>query len=238
MTVFEFELIGKFAHWKKFYTNSSSLTYYFPTRTNILGILASVLEMDRNSYYQMFNKDNLDVAVSLKSKVKKKITSVNYINTKGKDNSSHTQIKLEILLPQNPRKEVIAYKIYIKAKTEQAKDKINEVIERVKNKRLGFGVYLGQRAFRGDLLFIKEHNEKPLEEATEVSTVCPKENINGDLDFNNSFYVSDIIPIDFNDKREIQKTKEVLYNLNGNTKLREGSIKGVYQIDNKNISFL
>ncbi len=237
MTIFEFELNGKFAHWKKFYTNSSSLTYYFPTRTNIIGILASILGMARDSYYQSFNKDNLDVAVSLKSKVKKKITSVNYINTKGKDNS-HTQIKLEILLPQDLRKDVISYRIYIKAKSDQSKDKIKEIIERVKNKRLGFGVYLGQRAFRGDILFIKEHNEKLLEEAIEVSTVCPKENIEGDLDFNNTFYVSDIIPIDFNDKREIQKTEEVIYNLNGNIKLKEGKIRGIYQIGDKNIIFL
>ncbi len=238
MTVFVFELSGKFAHWKKFYTNSSSLTYYFPPRTSIIGIIASVLEMNRDSYYERFNKENLDVGVALKTRIKRKITSVNYINTKDK-NKGHTQIKLEALLPLDLKKEKIVYKIYLRAKNEKILKLIKTLKEKVKDKKLGYGVYLGQRQFRGDLTLIGEYEEKEVENAKEVLTVCLKKNIQGTLEFDNSFFVKDLMPCDFNSKREIKETEEILCNLNGTIKLKSGKIKGVYQIAEKeNICFM
>ena len=230
MVVYIFELSGKIAHWKKFYTNSSSLTYYFPTRTNIIGIIASVLEKERDSYYKIFDKNNLDVGISLSSKIKKKINVVNYINTK--DYKEHTQIKLELLLPRDIRKEFVKYLVYLRAKNDETTELIKWFAERVNENKFGYGVYLGQRAFIGTIKLIKLSNEIEMNNSTEVMTACPKENIKGNLTFNeDSFYTLDVMPIDFNSNREIQKTEEVIANLNGPIKLSNGHIDCVYKLE-------
>lgn len=58
-----FDLKGKFAHFRKFYTNSSSLSYLVPPRTVIEGMVAAILGFERDSYYDMFSAENLLVAV-------------------------------------------------------------------------------------------------------------------------------------------------------------------------------
>ena len=49
MKIIVFDIKGKFAHFRKFYTNSSSLTYGIPPRTAICGILAAILGLERDS---------------------------------------------------------------------------------------------------------------------------------------------------------------------------------------------
>ncbi len=63
MKITVFDLYGKFAHFRKFYTNSSSLTYLIPPRTTIEGIIAALLGYERDSYYDVLSVDKLNIAV-------------------------------------------------------------------------------------------------------------------------------------------------------------------------------
>ncbi|NLA44693.1 MAG: CRISPR-associated protein Cas5, partial [Candidatus Cloacimonetes bacterium] len=63
--VLELKLSGKFAHFRKFYTNASSLTYMLPPRTTVCGLLASMLQIPRDNYYDLMSSDKLGIAVSL-----------------------------------------------------------------------------------------------------------------------------------------------------------------------------
>ena len=84
-----FDLEGPFAHFRKYYTNSSSLTYLFPPRTVIIGLIAGLLGLpsERHTrnlneiYYEKFNKDKCLVAVSLRTRVRRMMQTVNYIMT-------------------------------------------------------------------------------------------------------------------------------------------------------------
>ena len=51
MDLLVFDISGKFAHFRKYYTNSSSLTYLVPPRTSIYGLIAGILGLERDSYY-------------------------------------------------------------------------------------------------------------------------------------------------------------------------------------------
>ncbi|MCB5267201.1 MAG: CRISPR-associated protein Cas5, partial [Candidatus Cloacimonetes bacterium] len=42
-TILELRLSGNLAHFRKFYTNASSLSYTIPPRTAICGLVASIL---------------------------------------------------------------------------------------------------------------------------------------------------------------------------------------------------
>lgn len=120
-----FDLKGPFAHFRKYYTNSSSLTYLFPPRTVIIGLIAGLLGLPSERYtrkineiyYEKFNKDKCLVAVSMQTRVRRMMQTVNYIRTKSLSeldgSAGGTQIPLEILLSEkdNDAKE-ITYRVY------------------------------------------------------------------------------------------------------------------------------
>jgi CRISPR-associated protein Cas5h len=60
-----FEIGGKFAQFKKFYTNSSSLTYPIPPRTVLMGMVASILEENRDEYYNWLSPSNSKFGIKI-----------------------------------------------------------------------------------------------------------------------------------------------------------------------------
>ncbi len=113
-----FQLSGKFAHFRKFYTNSSSLSYSLPPRTVICGMLASILKISRDEYYDLFSPENMKISVVIDEDTKlRKITqSINYLHDKyfnlliGKAGKvQHSQCKFELLTA----KKKLKYRIFI-----------------------------------------------------------------------------------------------------------------------------
>ncbi|RKY84621.1 type I-B CRISPR-associated protein Cas5, partial [candidate division KSB1 bacterium] len=117
-----FDLFGPIAHFRKFYTNSSSLSYSFPPRTTVTGLIAGILGMERDSYYDEFNSSRCSVAISIKNKIRKIMQTVNLLNTD--EFSSFRNVfknmmlrknlhptPLELIFPALPEKEV-SYRIY------------------------------------------------------------------------------------------------------------------------------
>lgn len=104
--VLVFDIKGPMAHFRKYYTNSSSLSYLFPPRTVVVGLIAGLLGLpsERHTnekgdiYYEKFDGKSCLVAISLRSKVRRIMQTVNYSFTKtdGKkiDFSKHSQIPL------------------------------------------------------------------------------------------------------------------------------------------------
>ena len=72
-------LYGKMAHFRKVFSNSSSLSYYFPPRTTIMGMVAAALGMERDSYYGELDK--LDYAVEALTPLKKLVFGENFLDT-------------------------------------------------------------------------------------------------------------------------------------------------------------
>lgn len=103
MKILIFDLIGKMGHFRKIDTNSSSLSYSFPPRTTIVGILAGILGMERDSYYEVFSPNQCQIALSVRTPIRKVMQTVNYMFVKSKahlnNSGGHTQIPLELVLP-------------------------------------------------------------------------------------------------------------------------------------------
>ncbi|MCX7942667.1 MAG: type I-B CRISPR-associated protein Cas5b [Dictyoglomaceae bacterium] len=157
MKVIIFDLYGKMAHFRKFYTNSSSLSYYFPPRTTIIGLIAGLLGYERDSYYEIFSPENTKITLSIKSPLRKVMQMINYVwaeNIKQLNLSKgqHTQVPFEIIFPQNI-KENIYYRIFFHHKNE-------EILEDLKNKiktyTFCFPPYLGITEFVGNIEFVGE----------------------------------------------------------------------------------
>jgi len=87
MEVITFDVCGKFAHFRKFYSNSSALTHFVPPRTTIIGIIAGILGIERDTYYEEFSLANCDIGVRLLTRVKKSIQKLKYLKVEHTNNN-------------------------------------------------------------------------------------------------------------------------------------------------------
>jgi CRISPR-associated protein Cas5h len=65
LPVIVFRYYGRYAHFRRPYTNVSSLSYPFPPRPTISGLLGAILGIQKEKVADNFNNDKLKVAVSI-----------------------------------------------------------------------------------------------------------------------------------------------------------------------------
>ncbi len=220
-----FDIKGKFAAFKKFYTNSSSLSYMYPPRTVIEGIIGSILGYDCDSYYEKFGFKNSIINVSLKSKVRSIMTTLNYLKIDNTstilsnflnnkyNNEEHTQIPFEIIVPDDFLYNII-YRIYFDSKDN---DILKDLSNKLKNKDTVYPVALGNANMLASANFVSETQIEPIkcDDFIEVITPTPTEFIKKLKFEENIFIKKDIFPVDFNKLRE-PRTMQYVYEINGN----------------------
>jgi len=118
MDIMAFHLRGKMAHFRKYYSNSSALSYWMPPRTTIAGILAGLLGMKRNTYYKQFSLEECHIAVALCSPLKKTIQKMNLLMIKSPNDLNgsaeyHSQTATEFVIPMDLVNGYVDYKIWI-----------------------------------------------------------------------------------------------------------------------------
>lgn len=251
--ILAFKLYGKFAHFRKFYTNASSLSYLVPPRTVIIGIFGSILKLPRDSYYEIFSEDSckVSVAVAAGTIIKKSTQSINMLHEtyyrclstgKGNIKSIHTQCKLELLFSGYGRS--LTYIIFVSMNRDDKH--YQQLIESIKNNAPGYGIYLGQRQFRGNIEYIKLYKDKDIRFRDEVETldsICLQENVIEFLEEDDVNIVIEQIPIHMKKEttagkqpgREPVSIKRVLFEKNG--KRLHGRFKNCWQVKDKTISF-
>ena len=252
LKILKFEIYGKFAHFRKFYTNSSSLSYLVPPRTVVSGMLASVMKFERDSYYNLFSPEKLKISVAISSgtAITKQMQSINYLHfkyhnflSKGtgeiKKLNMHSQCKLELLFAREGR---IGYTVYVSAISEESVKFIDDIEKRLLGGNLGYGVYLGQRQFmaRIDSVQTYETNKKSfIEFSNYIDSICLEENVVSiSSDSNDVHMTIDQMPIQMISKqqgRELQAVKRVLFEQSG--KRIHGLFKNCYKVGEKIISF-
>ena len=65
-----FRYSGKYAHFRRPYTNVSSLSYPFPPRPAIAGLLGAILGVRKDKVAEVFGDKKLKVAVSIEQQIK------------------------------------------------------------------------------------------------------------------------------------------------------------------------
>lgn len=76
-----FDLWGDYAHFRKIETTTSPLTYSFPTRTALSGLIAAIIGLARDSYHDLFNSEDAILALRILSPVRKIRINLNLIKT-------------------------------------------------------------------------------------------------------------------------------------------------------------
>ncbi len=219
-----FDIKGQMAHFRKFYTNSSSLSYLFPPRTVLAGIIAGILGLpserfskDKTQiYYELLNKNNCFIGLRLKSNIRKIIQTVNYSFTKTQNNQilfgKPTQIPLEILLDKKFGNE-ITYRIYFSHKDEKIYQDFKELI---KKDTFVYPPYLGISEFLATTKFINETEVTVKETANdiEISSVCKLKDIKLNFDKPGFQYLVEKMPTGFLNDRTPLETEDYVVEVN------------------------
>jgi len=109
-----FDIVGPMAHFRKFYSNSSSLSYSVPPRTVLMGIVAAVLGYDLDVYCEKLSVQQARIGVALQGSVRSIMQTVNYLATDENDwhgVKQRTQIPVELVLPPRGRT-CLRYRVY------------------------------------------------------------------------------------------------------------------------------
>ncbi|MDZ7361955.1 MAG: type I-B CRISPR-associated protein Cas5b [candidate division KSB1 bacterium] len=145
-----FDWKGFMAHFRQFDANSSALSYSFPPPTVVAGMLAGVLGIEKDEYYERFNRSNLQIAVQIVTPPRKLVQTLNYIFAKSANDLNmsgdnlHTQIPAELLVAPTFPQAPLHYRIFVKTAEAKLAGELEEALRQPKFRYLP---YLGSAPF-------------------------------------------------------------------------------------------
>lgn len=223
--ILAFDLTGPMAHFRKYFTNSSSLSYDFPPRTTVIGIIAGILGLERDSYYEDFGIEKCHIAVKIKEPTRSIQRTVNYLLVlKGKGglngSAGHTQIPLEIILPKDINEDKLCFRVYFWHINSQV---MTELYTRLINRSFVYPIGLGLSEFLGNIENVQVHEGIEVKKSPDyvnISTVCSLNLIEDRgldvlTDNESKQYIKEMAPISFTANREDMLPGEFIYERNG-----------------------
>jgi CRISPR-associated protein Cas5h len=196
-----FDIEGKFAHFRKIYTNSSSLSYLVPPRTTVQGIIAAMLGYERDSYYTKLDRD-VFIAVKKNYPTYMMTHTLNYIKAVSTGELSepkeHTQIPFEVIAS----KQKVSYRVYVGC---DSFSDMEILINRLKSNKYVFPPTLGTAFFLADVEFVSEVDFKKVkvDEYVPISTVI-NSNAVCELKMDEMVLFKEKMPRAFGDDRTIK----------------------------------
>lgn len=219
---------GAMAHFRKFYTNSSSLSYAFPPRTVIMGMLSGIVGYERDSYYDRFDPEDFHCAVELVAPVRKISQTVNYIFAKSaKDlnrSSGPTQIPLEIILSRHSKAHGysrVCYRLFIRHRDLSI---MREWQHRAQTGSFYYPPCFGLSEFSSQLEYEawidgEKISELPSGTQTEIHSVCSMSGVEPkglELDlWGTRQYLKERMPRHFSGNRQLKETEQYIFEQNG-----------------------
>ncbi|MBU5293791.1 type I-B CRISPR-associated protein Cas5b [Anaerosalibacter bizertensis] len=234
MKILVFDIWGDYGHFRKYFTTSSPLTFSFPPKTAIYGMISSILGYNKENYLSKFQSKSCKIAISIENPIKKTRIPINYIDTKkALDMSkikSRTQVNLELIKD-------CKYRMYFYHEDEKVYNELKKFLE---NKKSVYTVSLGLSELLANYNFVGEVEGRLVNDNkrfVDINTVIPFEETI-DIDFRgNNQYFRDTIYNEMNENREITEYINVLYEKNG--KPIRCNIPSYYYIESgENIVFL
>ncbi len=206
-----FDIWGDFGHFKKPYTTTSPLSFAFPPRPTIAGMISAIIGLDKTEYADHFMKNEANIGLRIMKPVKKIRISQNLINTKKEVRffkiKQRTQIRFEYI--KDPK-----YRIYFHHSDKTLYKRVKAFLEShecVYTLSLGLSELLANFEFIGEFDLCEIENKGNIL----INSIIP-------LDLTDNFemetgkaYFSENIPLEMNNKRIVTRFGSVFYERNG-----------------------
>ena len=131
MRIFTFDVLGYFAHFRKYTSTTSSLSYAFPPRTTIVGMIAAILGYERDNYYEIFSEERCRIALQVRSPIRRVLQTISYLMTdkpltleKLRGMSPPAQIRLELIIAEGEYPTEICYRIFFNHENDGLMDEL------------------------------------------------------------------------------------------------------------------
>jgi CRISPR-associated protein Cas5h len=232
MDIIAFDIQGKMAHFRKYYANNTAFSYSLPPRTTITGMLAAMLGLARDSYYEAFALDKIRIGVCLLTPVKKTFHRVNFLRVEslgdvakdllgdftGRD--GRIQTPFEIITGLDLNQDWVTYRIYIGCHA-AGQALFESLQQQLLHGRRHYNLSLGTanfsasiqkvQSFQAELVQIGEevalHSAAPV---TAILRLDPEKMSETRLE-------EDLLPLEFakNGSRELKSIQRFLFSTNG-----------------------
>ena len=232
-----FDIWGTYAHFRRFYTTTSPLTFPIPPRTALCGLIGAIigLEKENNEYLRYFRLNEASIGLRLLKPVKKVMIAENLIHTKKEGCEGvgmnlikkRTQIGFEFL--KDPK-----YRIYFyhtdKAIYQQLKENLRSH-KSVYTPCFGLSENIANFEFVGEFKIKSETGG----EYVQINSVLPtekiaeKEGINFNLE---GEYFSIRVPIELNLDRVVTKYGNIFFERTGKP-IEANLVSSYWSIDYK-----
>ncbi len=117
MEILTFDIAGKIAHFRKYYANNTAMSFTLPPRTSLMGIVAAMLGLPRDSYYKALSSEHLRFGIRILRPVKKSFHRMNLLKINGEKDFrgrlGHTQTPFEVVTGLDLRKDMVLYRVYV-----------------------------------------------------------------------------------------------------------------------------
>jgi CRISPR-associated protein Cas5h len=238
VNVIVFDIWGDYGHFKKFHTTASPLTFSFPPPTAVIGIVAAILGMDKENYWDSFFPDNTRVAIRIINPVKKIRTGINVIETKSAGPmfnriKQRSQLKYEYLKDAH-------YRIFFNHNDLSLMEHLKSMLvahKTVYTLSLGIAQMLAEFSYIGEYVA----QEIPSGDYVKVNSVLPLgENFRSNskiiLFEENRQYTKEIVSTRMNANREVLEYKTVLFDMNALSITT--NIAGIVKVGTENVIFM
>jgi len=240
--VLVFDIWGDFAHFKKNYATTSALTYNFPPRNTIAGIIGAILGLKREEFPVKLSPERTYIGVSILSPIMKKTITMNLIHTKPSESlilknnfgyfKKHTQIPFQFLSKG-------LFRIYFSTDDDKMFDQLHLYL---KNHKSQYTVSLGLSNLLCDFKLIEKRKIKKKEvmnKEVEVLTVIPMNKVKEVNVFKNPKMNIENVPRFIDSSRTVHEYQEVLSSMDHEKSLFVVPKDSLWEIENdKFISFL
>lgn len=211
-----FDIWSDYAHFRKIETTTSPLTYSIPTGTALSGLIAAIIGLERDSYYNLFSKEKARFGIRILNPLKKTRMNINLIKTDEgfflRDIRKNHRSPTPYEMIKNPR-----YRIYVCLQDENIYKKLKDCLE---NHKSVFTPYLGISEFIANFEFVGEYNQLKAKKENQsiIHSVLKKKDfkINIDKLEEQMRWSREIIPVYMNDERVVEEYSEILFEQNGN----------------------
>ncbi len=236
MEVLAFDVRGKFAHFRKFYSNSSALTHFIPPRTTIIGMIAGILGVERDTYYEDFSMENCDIGIRMLSRVRKSVQKLKYLKVERMNDLngsyfqssqnmyiSNTMVPFEFLSPLKIRGtgSFVAYRFYYRPKTDKNMPHFEKLKQQLnRGKECCYPVSFGTAnftAFIDSFILYEDAETVRAEGKISVDSAIPLDCLKEFPDNGNCHLAQETLPMDFDKNRYLKTHSQVLFDLNCNS---------------------
>ncbi len=166
-----FELSGKYAHFKVPESTRGNFTFPFPPRTALMGLIAGILGIQRNSYWQESQEFySSKIAIEVLNTVVKDNLKVNYTQTKTTTSLRKLGVPITILIPKDPGNpksrgfitqyklnllKNVYYRIYVSIDDEELH---KQLVKRLQEKKYVYPPYFGHVNFFANIDYIGNYD--------------------------------------------------------------------------------